>query len=152
MFIGITEKGDAALNHDWKFWVDVVGNPAILITKDPLKLSKELTKDSNVIVHCSITGLPKEIELNVPSTEDQIKGLKIIQSIIGYERVVLRVDPIICEGYSCALSIINNVKAHRLRVSFLDYYNHVRKRFETNNLYLNQDFHAPIDQRLKNIK
>ena len=35
--IGITERGDAALNTGWKKWVEN-GQPAILITKNVIKL------------------------------------------------------------------------------------------------------------------
>lgn len=148
MQIGITERGDAALNLDWRFWVETLSNPAILITKDPLKLSTYLSKDMNIIVHCTITGLPRELEPNVPNTENQISGLEKIQSIIGYERVVLRVDPIIVEGYGCAMNIIKLVKVNRLRISFLDYYSHVKERFIKNGFNLQQDFHAPLQDRL----
>ena len=34
MKIGITERGDAAFNLNWKKWV-IQGNPAVLITKQP---------------------------------------------------------------------------------------------------------------------
>jgi len=59
--IGITERGDAALDLGWLPWVED-GKPAILITKDPLKLWKELighllSKKFNIIIHATITGL-----------------------------------------------------------------------------------------------
>ena len=42
--IGITERGDAALDTHWEDWVFVQKRPAILISKDPLKLYDEVTK------------------------------------------------------------------------------------------------------------
>ena len=41
--IGITERGDAALDTSWENWVFVQKRPAILISKDPLKLFTEVT-------------------------------------------------------------------------------------------------------------
>ena len=41
--IGITEKGDAAIDTSWKNWVFMQRRPAILISKDPLKLFTEVT-------------------------------------------------------------------------------------------------------------
>ena len=40
--IGITERGDAALDTTWEDWVFVQKRPAILISKDPLKLFDEV--------------------------------------------------------------------------------------------------------------
>lgn len=42
-FIGITERGDAALDLSWEDWVFAQKRPAILISKDPLKLYDELS-------------------------------------------------------------------------------------------------------------
>ncbi len=42
--IGITERGDAALDTTWEDWVFVQKRPAILISKDPLKLHDEVVK------------------------------------------------------------------------------------------------------------
>ena len=62
--IGITERGDAALDMSWENWVFVQRRPAILISKNPMKLYDEVSKLSdsynfqpNIIVHCTITGL-----------------------------------------------------------------------------------------------
>jgi hypothetical protein len=62
--IGITERGDAGLDLGWLPWVRE-GKPAILITKDPGTLLKELMLQGkeyppgkfNVIIHTTITGL-----------------------------------------------------------------------------------------------
>jgi hypothetical protein len=55
--IGITERGDAALDMGWKSWVSS-GRPAILITKNPRLLMDKLldVESRNIIVHCTITG------------------------------------------------------------------------------------------------
>lgn len=71
--IGITERGDAALDTSWEDWVFVQKRPAILISKDPLKLFTEVTSMvdqygfcPNIIVHCTITGFGgTKIEPNV---------------------------------------------------------------------------------------
>ena len=54
--IGITERGDAAINTDWKTWVYSFNKPAILITKNPIKLIEENQElffgyKGNVILH-----------------------------------------------------------------------------------------------------
>lgn len=68
--IGITERGDAALNTSWKKWVEN-GQPAILITKNVKKLieeNKQLLLNGNVIIHTTITGLGgTRWEPNVPN-------------------------------------------------------------------------------------
>ena len=57
--IGITERGDAALDTSWFQWVVEEKQPAILITKDPSKLNRilnDLDFAPNIIVHATITG------------------------------------------------------------------------------------------------
>ena len=41
--IGVTERGDASIDTSWKDWVFMQRRPAILISKDPLKLFTEVT-------------------------------------------------------------------------------------------------------------
>jgi DNA repair photolyase len=148
--IGITERGDAALDYSWMSWV-ALGNAAILITKDPMKLSNHVTSAMNVIVHCTITGWGSTtLEPNVPTPENALQGLKRIQQIIGFERVVLRVDPIITELPERSLKIISMLQhaVARVRISFLDMYSHVKVRFSAVGITLQQQsLHAPIEQR-----
>jgi DNA repair photolyase len=151
--IGTTERGDAALDIGWKRHVKDGwnGDPAILITKDPLKLWYQLNQDMNIIVHATITGLPKILEPNVPDKEESFIGLERIQKLIGRERTVLRVDPIICDEYDKAYAIIKEAierdLVYRLRISFLDLYPHVKERFSSIGYQINQDFHADISIR-----
>jgi hypothetical protein len=53
--IGITERGDTVINLDWIPWVKE-GKPAILITKNPIRVYDALKpiKNKNVIVHATI--------------------------------------------------------------------------------------------------
>ena len=70
--IGITERGDAALNLEWYNWV-LANKPTILITKNPKKLIEDFKNNSgksifdfNIILHATITGLGgTAIESNV---------------------------------------------------------------------------------------
>lgn len=150
MKIGITERGDAALDHNWKPWVES-GKPAILITKDPGKLLKEINKDMNIIVHCTITGLGRtKFEPNVPFPDESIESMHNIAEKIGSNRVVLRIDPIIPtpKGKEKAKHILSRNKGYRVRISFLDNYRHVKDRFRKVGLTpLYYDFHAPLKIR-----
>jgi DNA repair photolyase len=158
MEIGITERGDAALNIEWLHWVND-GKPAILITKDPLKLEKIFNKvnkvsDLNVIVHCTITGYGSTvIEPNVPSVPDAIDGYSNLVEMLGANRVVLRVDPIFpsLKGETFASSVMTLARAvasTRIRVSFLDNYPHVKTRFmEAGMIPFDYNFHAPLETR-----
>lgn len=155
--IGITERGDASIDNSW---LTAVNNnmPCILITKDPYKLSSMINKDMNIIVHATITGYGSTIlEPNVPQPSNAVKGLLKIISMIGIERTVLRVDPIIpykikgCNKIPFASDIpsdiINNI---RKRISFMDNYPHVKQRMIDVGLEpLPYDFHAPLSKRIE---
>lgn len=147
--IGITERGDAAINTGWKKWVEN-GQPAILITKNVKKLieeNKQLLLNGNVIIHATITGLGwTQFEPHVPNYK---KVLEFLEKQIRYgfpkERLVIRCDPIFIPfmdpelqvsesyNYKSALSEILNFAIDnnlRYRISFFDYYPHVRERFK----------------------
>lgn len=160
--IGITEGGDAALSHKWMPWVDA-GKPAILITKNPGKLYHmlKLMDESkfNLIIHATITGNGgTPIEPNVPSSDESLDALVKFVNMLGKERVVLRIDPIIPhEVY------INNSKKVfdkakeilgenmcRVRISFYDNYKHSQERLEKIGIELPfKTFHLPIAFRQK---
>lgn len=139
-YIGITERGDAALDTSWKDWVSK-GEKAILITKHFTRLKVELEQfinsgeidPKNIIVHATVTGMAGSwLEPNVHEPHwDWINSAK---SELGLADFVLRVDPIIPvkEGIDIALSVIEKYKpidiAPRVRISFIDYYNHVKDR------------------------
>ncbi|MDD1648752.1 MAG: DUF1848 domain-containing protein [Methanomicrobiales archaeon] len=150
--IGITERGDAALNTNWEGWVRE-GRPAILITKDPEKLYKILIthfiEPPNIIVHCTITGHGGTVyEPNVPSPDHSFRGYHHLIKYLGKDRVVLRVDPIIVTDYGIQIAkeIISHAET-RVRISFLDIYPHVRERFEKHGIHLWNEFHAPLNDR-----
>jgi hypothetical protein len=77
--------------------------------------------------------------------------------IIGLDRLVLRVDPVICtpKGITRAMSVIAPVKnawpEMRVRISFLDVYNHVKERLLRANLTVPHggQFHAPLEDRMR---
>ena len=143
--VGITERGDAALNTGWKKWVEN-GQPAILITKNVIKLieeNKQLLLNGNVIIHATVTGLGgTRWEPNVPNYK---KVLEFLEKQIRYgfpkERLVIRCDPIFIPfmaletqslfDYKSIISEILNFAIDndlRYRISFFDYYPHVRER------------------------
>lgn len=153
--IGITERGDAALDLSWLEWVQD-GKPAILITKNPSKLLSELiyhlpySKKFNIIIHCTITGMGGTIlEPNVPKKMDSIGAYLKLISFYGIDRVVLRIDPIIPvpSGITLAKSVAGHKKG-RLRISFLDLYPHIKTRLKTAGIEFPWDsFHAPYKHR-----
>lgn len=149
--IGITERGDAALDTRWDSWVSQ-GNPAILITKDPMRLASFLNGRENVIIHCTITGFGGTIiEPYVPDIHKAIQGMNVLLNRFGHERVVLRIDPIIPtekgavqaqEVFAC------RSQGQRVRISFLDMYTHVKERFIAKGItppYFS--LHAPLGVR-----
>jgi DNA repair photolyase len=149
--IGITERGDAALDLKWHDWV-TSKKPAILITKDPKLLCCYLNGTENVIIHCTITGFGKTIlEPNVPEVIKAVEGMNILINKFGVERVVLRIDPIIPtgKGITRALEVFAcRTKDQRVRISFLDMYTHVKERFIKNGItppYFS--LHAPLELR-----
>lgn len=132
--IGITERGDAALNYQSLNFDTVDG--VILITKYPGMLEHFLSvfkPKIPFVVHCTITGMGHTLmEPNAQAIEFSGKSFKSMQDKYGKERVVLRVDPIIPteKGLATAKRALSLYTAGtRLRISFLDAYPHVRNRF-----------------------
>jgi hypothetical protein len=135
MKVGITEQGDAGIDFSWLKKHNQM-DFSILITKcvNNSRFFDEVLMHPNTIVHATITGLGKEIEPNVDSWERTVKGLKLLIEKIGYERCVLRIDPII-PGYnsqylSNVYNILNSMKGYikRVRFSFIDNYKHIQAR------------------------
>lgn len=164
MQIGITERGDAAIHDEWMSWVEK-GKPAILITKDPINLYTSLhsfAHTPNVIVHCTITGYGRtKVEPNVPSPHSSIRGMKWVADLVGWERIVLRVDPIIPtkKGVERAKKVLeqtehlNGLIPGRVRISFLDNYPHVKERFKKAGLpILPYNFYAPLEDRRRIVR
>jgi hypothetical protein len=129
MRIGITERGDAGLDHMWleKLSSGVV-DYAILITKDPDKLVG-LQYLNNIIIHCTITNLGTDWEPNVPDTRASLKAYESLVGLYGGDKVVLRVDPVIpVEPYLVLADYVIRRRLGRVRISFMDMYPHVRTR------------------------
>lgn len=164
--IGITERGDAALDLSWEEWVFNQKRPAILISKDPAKLYAEVERltqaygySPNIIVHCTITGLGcSKIEPGVPAVENSLKGYSDFVSKFGSERVVLRCDPIIpVEKFvvHASKNVMDKSIGTRIRFSFLDMYGHVKQRFlnagiDSSKLgFTDGNLHVPLEERLR---
>ena len=154
--IGITERGDAALDFGWSPWVEQ-GRPAILISKDPMRLHERLTKHivnpmPNIIVHATITGYGgTPLEPNVPRPEMALKGYEKLIALLGTKRVVLRVDPVVPSdlGLLLAAEMVHQAEG-RVRISFIDSYDHVRGKMAAAHMSLGwETFHAPFDIRKK---
>jgi len=149
--IGITERGDAALNHEWRGWVGA-GLPAVLITKAPSKLIGVIDAAMNIIVHCTITGMGGTcVEKNVGLPNIEIDAYRAIVKMMGTERTVLRIDPIHPHGIWLARAkgvAAHLVKGGRMRISFIDLYPHSRQRLADAGYVLpSQSFHAPLQLR-----
>ena len=161
--IGITERGDAALDTSWMPWV-TAGRPAILITKNPQELSKVLEKyayepDStyrvgfpNIIIHCTITGFGGTIlEPNVPPYLEALEAYRELVAKYGTNRVVLRIDPVIPteKGIATARRILSALYHTRVRISFIDNYDHVKRRLRDAGVPLPwETLHAPLEARI----
>jgi len=151
--IGITERGDPAFDLNWIPWVSK-GRPAIIISKNPVAICKYLAQmnDINVIVHVTITGYGgTDLEPGVIKSEAAFDGYLRLIGLLGHNRVVLRVDPIIptAAGHWVAEQLIKQAIT-RVRISFLDMYDHVRERFIREDMdVLKYGFHAPLVLRHK---
>jgi DNA repair photolyase len=159
--IGITERGDAALDLGWVPWVKA-GKPAILITKDPQLLLGILgggvySPKTNIIVHCTITGFGGTVlEPNVSSYDVSLGAYNSLIKMLGSCRVILRIDPVIptLKGRQVAMKVLKGRAFDtRVRISFIDNYNHVKRRFKTAGVSLPWDsFHAPLEDRISTWK
>lgn len=167
--IGVTERGDAALDTSWKDWVFEQKRPAIFISKDPLKLFTEVTSMvdqhdfcPNIIVHCTITGFGRtKIEPNVPKVDVSLEGYSKFINLLGKDRVVLRCDPVIptekCAVFA-ATDVMSKALGTRIRFSFLDLYSHVKQRFIDAGVDIDKlgikdgSLHASLDNRLELVK
>ncbi len=154
-YIGITERADPTINLGWQKWV-AEGKPAILITKMPRLLLPMLPPNPNVIVHCTITGLGGTVfEPNVDDADTSLRAYRNISKVLGPERVVLRVDPIIPNidhevWHGKPLHKLYAAQIGKMRISFIDQYPHVKERFAKAGIKLAWDsFHAPLADRIR---
>lgn len=140
MRIGITERGDAGIDLTW---VEKLGSVdgAVIITKNltPACINAILAYQDKLILHATCTGYGGTVlEPNVPEYHKQIDQVaELIKHGFPIERVVLRIDPIIPteEGIATAQQVLDYGMEtlpglSRVRISLLDMYPHVRRRFE----------------------
>ena len=131
----------------------------LIITKrltDKL-IDKIVENKEKIILHCTVTGMGgSKIEPLVPKKEwsyQQVK--KLIDKGFPVKQIVLRVDPIVPaeKGVETAISVIElfrDLGIKRVRISFLDMYEHVKERFKNENIKLPYNtFHADEDNRWK---
>lgn len=145
MVFGITETGDASINYEWVEKISEVDG-CILITK---KLTNKFIntvlplKNKKIILHISCTGYGQTVlEPNCPKYEDTISKIKfLIDNGWKATQIVLRIDPIIPtkKGILLFESIVKMAReiipeVTRIRISVLDMYKHVQKRFKNHEL------------------
>lgn len=156
MKIGITERGDAGIDMSWVSKIDTVDG-AILITKNITDafIQNVLSCKTPLIIHVTCTGYGgSELEPNVPNYKHQIaKAMELIDKGFPAERMVLRIDPIFPtnKGLVKVQQVLyeygNTLRPRgvdRIRVSILDEYRHVKKRFIDHGWYAiyGNDFQA----------
>lgn len=135
--IGITEAGDAGLDLSWEDRLESVDG-AVLVTKciSPVFLKAALEHKEKIIIHATFTGYGRSvIEPYVPPSYEEFDAiLQLVKNGFPKERIVIRVDPIIptAKGTRTALGVIETFMDQgfsRYRISVIDMYPHVRKRF-----------------------
>lgn len=155
--IGITERGDAGLDFAW-INKNVSFDGMILITKHLSHGFIEQAARVNAIVHATITGHGSTVyEPRVPPIFLSKQLFKKLVDKIGPEKVVLRIDPIIPtdSGIAKAIHVYQELyenmgKKTRVRISFMDNFEHVKQRFIKVGLKpLDYYFHAPVELREK---
>jgi DNA repair photolyase len=175
--IGITEFIDPVFNNSWEKWALKDKNPIILITKNIKKLLIDypgIENLDNILFHSTITGYGNSfLEPNVPHPREL---LEFLEKLNHKERFIIRIDPIIpienfIERSFQVFATATMFGFNRFKVSILDLYPHVLKKFEPyfslsyelkqiynwdashsisgiHKEYMN---HAPLDLRLKII-
>ena len=129
----------------------------LIITKrltDKL-IEKILENKEKIILHCTVTGMGgTKIEPLVPKKEWSYNQLKkLLDGGFPVKQVVLRVDPIVPtkKGIETAIETINMFEplgVKRIRISFLDMYDHVKERFKEQCVPLPYEtFHADVKTR-----
>lgn len=140
MRIGITERGDAGINLEWKDKLNNVDG-AVLITKNITDefIDAVLSSDKPLIVHCTCTGWGHTaVEPNVPDYQSQLMQLKkLIDKGFPSDNCVLRIDPIFPteSGLNRVKRVLDkfismNLDINRIRISIVDEYKHVKERYK----------------------
>lgn len=145
MRIGITERGDAALDMSW---VDKLGacDGVIVITKNITEsfghmLLRLQAAQFPVILHATCTGWGGTVvEPKVPTYQIQMQALhNLIQAGFKPENTVLRIDPIIPSKQGmgrvklvlqAAKNLNLDMSKIRVRISIVDEYKHVKQRLQ----------------------
>lgn len=136
MVIGTTETGDAGLDLSWTGKLGKV-DAALLITKRLTDdfLQAVMQCREKVMVHATCTGYGGTIlEPRVPDVAWQLSQVrKLLAAGFPAEQLTVRIDPIIptARGLQRAQAVVDGVCdcVSRFRISVLDMYPHVRKRF-----------------------
>lgn len=118
-------------------------------------IDKLVENKNKIILHCTVTGMGgSRLEPLVPIKEAMLAKTKaLIDKGFPVEQIVLRVDPIIPteKGVQTAIDTMKcflPLGIRRIRISFLDMYNHVKERFyESLNKLPYETFHA--DEQLR---
>lgn len=134
--IGATDGGDAGLDLSWKDKLNTVDG-AVLITKNITPAFIEAVRDlPNVVVHATCTGYGGTVlEPNVPNMLKQFEAAcNLVFAGFPMKRMVVRIDPIIPtrKGIRTATDVFKlfmEAGFYRYRISMIDMYSHVQKRF-----------------------
>ena len=143
MKIGITERGDASIDYQWKGKLPSVDG-AILITKNLTDqfidtVIKCYKNGDKLIVHATCTGWGRtDFEPNVPDYKTQLHQLKkLIKKGFPADHCVLRIDPIFptLSGLNRVMEVIHEFQKQktgikRIRISVYDEYHHVKERLK----------------------
>lgn len=155
--IGVTEAGDAGLDLSWVGKLNSVDG-AILITKHitPAFMEAVLANPEKIIVHATCTGYGGSVlEPNVPTVDKEfVSVMELVDKGFPKEKMVIRVDPIIPtkKGIETARDTISLFMSNgftRFRVSLIDMYPHVRRRFAEGGLpspYVESSFYPSNEQ------
>lgn len=166
--IGVTEAGDAGLDLSWVDKLSLVDG-AILITKHvtPAFMEAVLENPDKIIVHATCTGYGGSVlEPNVPTVDEEFEAvMELVERGFPKEKIVIRVDPIIPtkKGIETARDTISLFMSNgftRFRVSLIDMYPHVRRRFADSSLpspyaessfYLSKEQISEVDVMLRSL-
>lgn len=153
---GMTETTDPAF-HLELFDNLYEGNTIITKRLTDKLIEKLVEHKEKIILHLTCTGMGgSKIEPLVPKKEKTREMFdKLVAAGFPVEQVVLRIDPIVPteKGVETALSVLDTFKGSgikRVRISFLDMYDHVKERFKESRIHSPyQTFHAKKEDRLK---
>lgn len=141
--IGITERGDAALDYTWTEKIQDT-DYSVIITKNTTseRFHKAVLEHKDkILLHATITGWGgTEVEPNVPKPHETVASIiKLIQKGFPANQIVWRIDPILdvnddlglMKAHKAFRNIDANLKLHgvqRIRVSVFDSYKHALQR------------------------